>query len=108
MKTIELKKTKESILFNGKSVEMDFYTADLIRTAVNQPVKGGYTTTDLVNRIRIADKLEEANRQLTVEGNAKLLELEDSDYKNLSALVAEARWPVVSKTILEFVESFKK
>jgi len=108
MQTIKLIETKEKVLLNYKAVEMTFVTSDLIRTVVNQPIKGGFSASDMVSRIRIIDRLAAAESELIVPDSEKTLDLEDADYKALSTMVAETRWPVVSKTILAFVDSFKK
>lgn len=115
MKTIELKTTKEMVVVGGKhESEIEISVSDLIKTACNNPVKGGFTASDMVNRVRILDFLEAANKKtietplvVSTEPVVGVLELEDADYKNLAAMVAETKWAVVSKEILAFVQSFE-
>lgn len=103
MKIIELNKTTEVVTIVGRGkAEMDIDTAGLIRTACNYSAKNGFSMSDISNRLRILNALEDAETK-----GCKDLCLEDSDYRNLSALVNECKWNVVSKTILSFGESFK-
>lgn len=100
MKTIELKKEKENVVVQGREVEIELSTADLLKTALNSPVQGGYSINDISIRVRLLDlvsKSEKANSSL---------ELEDADFNSLSEIVQGARWAVVSRFIKDFVEQF--
>ena len=99
MKTIALKTTKEKVVVNGKSLEVDISISDLITTALNAPVKGGYTASDMLTRVRLLDKVEKAK-------DSDTLELEDAEYKELGRIVSTASWSIVSRSIAEFIQSF--
>jgi hypothetical protein len=101
MKTIQLKKQSEKIIINNTEVEADVRTADLIKVALNTPVEGGYSISDISLRIRILDIVEKAEREKVTE-----IQIEDNDYQALSTMVNQAKWTVVSREILSFVNEF--
>jgi hypothetical protein len=102
MKSIELKSNKELVVINGKELEIDIVTTDLLRTVLNATGQG-ITASDMLMRIKILDKVEEAEK-----AKATVLEVEDNHYAHLQKLVAESKWSVVSKNVCEFIESFDK
>lgn len=107
MKTIELKRTKEKVEVNTKEgvkeVNVDVRTTDLLKTAINNPTKNGYSVSEMRQRIKILDLIDEAEKT-----EATKLELEDVDFQALSQLVKETRWNVLSRSIIDFSEQFEK
>lgn len=103
MKTINLKKVVESIPVNGKTQDIEISTIDLLETSINAPVKGGYSASDIMVRIKLLQVLKSAK-----ESNATSVSFEDADFKALQVMVAESRWSVISNTILEFCQEVEK
>jgi hypothetical protein len=96
MKKIELKKSTTIAGPNGQEFELD--TKALIRGVLDQVPERGFSVSDLRARARIDAALENVN------GSGELL-LEDQDYDTLKKCVAEARFTVRSKFIIDFVNS---
>lgn len=96
MKSIELKSTKEA-LPSGQEIELS--TQQLIKTAVNNTPQGGFTATDMLDRLRILEVLEKAK--------GKKLDLEDSDFKKLGEFVKITKWAFISRFITEFDNQFR-
>lgn len=105
MKTIERKKVKEQVTVNGRQVELELDTLDLIETAVNAPTKGGMTASDMHSRIKILDAVRDCRNSPDVLTE---ISLEDVDYKKLTECVIDCKWSIVSRTILDFVKQFEK
>ncbi len=101
MKSIELKTVKETVSINGTETDQEFKTIELIKGAVNQQPAGGFDFQDMTDRLRILGALEKVN------GDAEL-QLEDKDYENLIKYVKQTKWGVLSKTIVEFINTFEK
>ena len=101
MQTIQLLKGEAEVFVNGKMTKGPITTLDLIEIAINSPIKGGYSITEMRERLRIkaaTSKLDKDAVQLT---------LEDADYEKLKQLVTETRWGIVSQFIADFDASFK-
>lgn len=108
MKTIILEsKIEKDLVIGTKVQDLEITTAELIRTAVNSPVSGGFTSADMINRIRILDFLSMAEKKEVPQGELRTLELEDADYANLTQYVKNTKWSIISRTIVEFAEQFK-
>lgn len=96
MKTVQLKSTKET-LPSGQEIEIT--TEQLIKTACNNSPQGGFTATDMMDRIKILDLLDKAE-----QGK---LELEDADHKKLGEFVKATKWAFISRFITEFDAQFR-
>lgn len=90
MKTLNLK------VFKVGEQEMTY--KELVKMCVNNPLKEGFTADDMRKRQRVLDALDLA-------GDSLLLEDADSDL--LKHCVAEMRWTLVNKDLLEFCDSVK-
>lgn len=107
MKTVQLKEINEKIIVNGnQEVDLKTTTAELIRTACNSPIQGGYTASEMIDRIRILDFLKVADDVEVPQGEVKELQLEDADFANLAVYVKATKWTVLSREIVEFVKQF--
>lgn len=69
--------------------------ADLIETIINQKVQGGYSISDITMRLKIDDKIKNANG---------VIELEDAEFTYLKKLVNESKWNGLHEDILKFHE----
>ncbi len=101
MKSIQLQTVKETVSINGTETEQEFKTTELIKGAVNQQPAGGFDGKDMMERLRVLGALDKVN------GDAEL-QLEDQDYENLKKYVKATKWGVLSKTIVEFINTFEK
>lgn len=108
MKTIELVKVKEPVVVNGKTQEVEIATLDLLETAINNPVKGGYSAADMLVRIKLLDLVKTARTNLVLPGFEATISFEDADFAQLKNMVKETKWSILSKTILEFVQNIEK
>ncbi len=101
MKTIELKNVTEKLTIGGREQDLEITTIDLLKTAINSPVQGGYSVSDMLTRIKLLELIgkAEVNKDTTVQ-------FEDVDFTYLGKVVKETKWAVLSKTILEFVQLF--
>ena len=70
-------------------------TVDLIKICLNQVPQNGYTFDDLRNRERIDKAIENG-----------IIELEDSDFKNLQGYVKTAKWTSRHPDLLDFINEF--
>ena len=96
---------------------MLFTTYELLRICINeQKPDGGFTVDEMMKRVRLLNKLEEHQSMFKVEEGkfddsylekSDVLELEDADYDLLRSLVLSSKWQVVSRSIVEFYNSFK-
>lgn len=105
MKTIELVREKETVTINGRNQELEINTLDLLDTAINAPVKGGYSVSEMSTRLRLIDKVREVR---TSPGTPTTITFEDADFKALKQMVADTKWSILSKNILDFCQSFDK
>lgn len=97
MKSIPLTKKKERVISsNGTEEMMEFNTVDLIRIAVHNVPPGGIDITEMIKRQKILDNIDNISED-TTHINFAL-----SDIINLKRYVAETKWGVVSKSIIEF------
>lgn len=101
MKILELKKFEEIVVVDNQQIKTEIKYSDLIKSAVNTPVEGGYTVSEIAQRIRILDIIESAEKI-----KADKVEFEDSDFSVLSNLVKNTKWSVISRTIVNFVNEF--
>jgi hypothetical protein len=99
MKTIQLKKGTEKIIIGGNEQEITIDTKDLIRHSLNNVPKDGFDVSDMMARLRIMNELEKVN-------GSEMLELEDADFTKLASCVREMRWTVLSRGIVDFINSF--
>jgi len=103
MQTVHLKTTKEDVVLGDQKVTIELSTQELLKTVINHTPEGGYTASEMLMRIKLLDKVEYAEKN-----NENLIQFEDTQYEHLSKLVKQTKWGVVSRTILEFIESFNK
>lgn len=103
MKTLDLKKVSEKLVANNQLIETEIAYIDLLKIAINSPSQGGYSVSEMAQRIRLLDTVETAEKV-----GANSVSFEDSDYQALAKLMKEAKWSVLSRTIVEFVSQFDK
>ena len=112
MKTIQLKITKEKL--NGQDVL--FTTYDLLKTAINNPVQGGFDVDEMIKRLRLLEKLDAHKEVFSKEYSSieedylsvnESLELEDADFDKLKELFKNSKWGVVSQTIVDIATQLK-
>lgn len=101
MKTIKLKKVEEVIIHNNQEVKTEIKYSELLRVAINNPAQGGYTVSDMAQRIKLLDVVSKA------EGSEEV-SFEDTDFITLKNLVKETKWSIISKTIVDFVNELDK
>lgn len=103
MKTLELKKVEETVVVNNQQVKTEIQTSDLLKIAINSPVQGGYTVTEMAQRLKMLDIVDKAEKS-----NAIVVDFEDADFTVLAKLVKDTKWNVISRTIVDFVSEFDK
>jgi hypothetical protein len=113
MKSIELVVTKENI--GGRDTFLTTY--DLLKSAINNPVQGGFNVDEMIKRLRLLGEVEkhkdlfeinsEEFKEEFLERKATL-ELEDADFSKLKELFKEMKWGVVSKTIVDLSNELDK
>jgi len=112
MKTIQLNIRKEKL--NGQDVF--FNTYELLKTAINNPVQGGFDVDEMIKRLRLLEKLDAHKEIFTKEylpsEEGYLLvnetfELEDADFDKLKELFKNCKWGVVSQTIVDLAGQLK-
>ncbi len=107
MKTVSLKKVEEVVIITIKEAtqpaKIEIATTDLLKIAINSPVQGGYSVSEMLQRIKLLDTVEKAEKE-----NATEVQFEDADYQTLGALVKSTKWGIISRTIVEFVQEFDK
>lgn len=107
MKSIILKRVEEVVMATIKettqSAKVEIATIDLLKIAINTPVQGGYSVSEMSQRIRLLDAVEKAEKEKATE-----IQFEDKDYEYLSILVKSTKWGIISRTIVEFVQEFDK
>lgn len=97
MKVIPINVTA-AIEIGGHRQELSY--PQLIRNCLDTPPEGGFKFSDMRDRLKIADKLDEAAKK-----DAKSIKLEDAEYATLKVAVEKMRWAVLSKDILAFSEA---
>lgn len=105
MKTIQLVKTKEPVIIGNRTQEIEINTLDLLETAINSPVKGGYNVSDMLIRIKLLDLIKETKASAEEPTS---ISFEDADFKALKQMVADTKWSILSKNILEFCQDIEK
>lgn len=113
MKTIKLNISKENL--NGQDVLFSSY--DLLKTAINNPVQGGFDVDEMIKRLRLLEKLD-AHKEVFSKEHSSIeenylsvnenLELEDADFDKLKELFKNCKWGVVSQTIVDLHQEFSK
>jgi hypothetical protein len=100
MKTIPLKIVE--VIMNDKPVNLS-YRAQLIEI-MKSPMDGRSAGIDEVRAsIRVLDALNDTQIQ-----SVNSLTLEDADFEYMAQKVKQARWPVVDKYVISFVEDVTK
>lgn len=86
--------------FENKTVEIKGAAptsyAELLKVCLDVPPQGGFTTTEMKSRLRLANALDKANGHI---------ELEDSDHSKLMELVKDMKWGVVSQDLIDLEEA---
>lgn len=103
MKTVQLKTVNEKLIINNQLSEIEIKYVDLLKMAINTPVQGGYSISEMSQRIRLIDTIDKAEK----EGSTSI-QFEDTDYIALAILMKDAKWSVISRSIIEFVQEFEK
>ena len=97
---IELTGIPESkVKFEGNKNKMLDYK-DLIEYTLDVVPQGGFVPSDIRDRNRIQQALDEAK-----DGT---LSFEDADYASLVKIIAASRWTIRDKDLNGFLEKFKK
>lgn len=103
MKTIELKKVKEKVVVNNSQQEAEIKTIDLLKVAINAPSQGGYSVSEMSQRLKLLDVVDQAEKS-----NEDKVSFEDSDFEVLKKLVKDTKWAIISRTVVDFVTEFDK
>lgn len=112
MKSIELKTATEKASVQGAEREIDLSTVSLLKTAINNVPEGGYTASDMLNRIKILDKIEALPRvEVSTLGDStsvtrEFLDLEDAEFALVKGYVGSVKWGVLSRFIIDFTQVF--
>jgi len=113
MKSIELKVAKEKI--GGRDTFLTTY--DLLKSAINNPVQGGFNVDEMIKRLRLLGIVEKHKDLFEINSEEfkdefleikATLELEDADFSKLKELFKEMKWGVVSKTIVDLSNELDK
>jgi len=113
MKSIELKVTKENI--GGRETFLTTY--DLLKSAINNPSKEGFSVDEMIKRLRLLNEVDKHKATFEIEEGKfddsmlekkATLELEDADFTKLKELFKEMKWGVVSTTIVDLHNEFEK
>ena len=99
MKKIKNEKTiilESKVKFKGDEKKHMSYK-DLIELVLDIVPQGGFTVTDVTNRLRLKDQLKKAKDDIS---------LEDADYGNLKELIKISRWPYYDEEIGTFLKQF--
>lgn len=91
MKTVSIRK-------HGKNPNLN--TKNLIISALENPTEGGFSVTEMRNRLKVMDKVDALNEESTV------LELEDAEFETVKNAVKQVKWAILDKFIVEFDDSF--
>lgn len=91
MKTVSIRK-------HGKNPNLN--TKNLIISALENPTEGGFSVTEMRNRLKVMDKVDALNEESTV------LELEDAEFETVKNAVKQVKWAILDKFIVEFEDSF--
>lgn len=111
MKSIKLRIVKENVM--GR--DAFFTTYDLLKSAINQPVEGGFGVDEMSKRLKLLNNLEQYKELFDQKEftDADLetwetIQFEDSDFVKLKELFKAVKWGIVSKTILDLHEEIEK
>ena len=94
MKTIPNKRTTIEINAGTEGVELLSYAA-LMKTVMQQPVQGGFSTEEMRKDFRVLDAL-------TDYLNAEVIPLEDSDFAHFKTKLKTMRWGLAHKDLIAF------
>lgn len=108
MKIIDLKTSKENVIVNNKTIEIDITTVELLKTTINSPVQGGYSVSEMMTRIKLLDKVQEVEKSIKDGNIPTTIAFEDSEFTHLGKLVKDSKWVILSKFIVDFTQSFDK
>lgn len=100
MREIENKKTEiknSEVKFQGSQDKLSY--KGLIELALDIVPQGGFTPSDIRERNRIQEKLDECSEDIIL--------LEDADYSNLKKIISNSRWTIRSKELSEFLDAFE-
>ena len=103
MRKIELKKVEETVLINNKQIKTEISYSDLLKVAINAPAQGGYSVSEMSQRLKLFDAVDQAEKN-----NDGKVAFEDSDFEALKKLVKDTKWSVVSRSVVDFVNEFDK
>lgn len=105
MKRIEIKTTSilEPQIKQGGLPNNFATTIDLIEASLDIIPNGGFTPKDLRDRNRIQSVLE----RFKAKPELKEVEFEDADFETLKTIVANSRWIVRHKDIVDFLSIFE-
>lgn len=98
MKRIDLKKETEIIQISGKDTEIPINTVDLLKICINTPIEGGYSISDLSLRLKLLDKIQSTKEDF--------IDFEDQEFMGLCGIIKSAKWNILSKKVLEFIQLF--
>ena len=118
MQQIKLEKSKV-ISFTGKE-EGEITTLQLINTAINASPSGGFTVTDMMDRLAVQKKVKDIEKEMKdseeyiILGGEDVysikdwtLSLEDAEFKQLGTWVHAVKWGIISSFIVDFDQQFK-
>lgn len=74
-------------------------TVSLIKFCIHVPVQGGFSLSDVRNRLRI---------EAACDNTGDEIKLEDADVANLKSIVNEVRWYTVHSDIVDFCDEINK
>lgn len=99
MKKIKNEKTKipeSKIKFKGDKDKTMSYE-DLIGLVLEIIPQGGFTVTDVTNRLRLKEQLKDSKAEINFE---------DADFKNLQGIVKVSRWNYYDEELGNFLNQF--
>lgn len=118
MKTIKLKISKEIISVNGNEQTIILVTINILRDVVNNMPPNGYNITEMMQRLKILGLIEPFKSKFKIPEDIENISddffsvendllLEDADYEALKDWAKNMHWGILSKFIVDFVNSFE-
>lgn len=101
MKTLQLTKKKEDVVVNGQTLNLEISTIDLLKLVINAPVQGGYDVAGMLKRVKLLDKVEQAEKD-----KVEAIDLDEKEYQSFVEFASNAKWTIVSREIAEFLNFF--
>ena len=92
-------KLKSFTVANG-DIPIQVKYIELLKSAVNIPKEGGFSPTEMQERLKILDALD-----ISINGEIKL---EDKDIKLLASLVKEQRFNIVHQGFIDYANYIQK